>query len=183
MKVRRLAERFDSYRRTTSRTLIGPQCDVVSSTLFDAGDRLAGYAYGGWRAHFDEGRCMAPHDRTGSLTVKENGHDVRGRLPANGRCERDGGRISEDLAYAQPSPPQMYGYKRAAAAIASVEFQLPDLIAAEGRLPKIPGIGPRRRASSKRFSTPAYHLRSNARSIVVAAGQRSIADARCGITS
>jgi DNA polymerase/3'-5' exonuclease PolX len=47
-----------------------------------------------------------------------------------------------DLAYAQPSPPQMCGYKRAAAAIASLEFQLPDLIAAEGRLPKIPGIGP-----------------------------------------
>jgi histidinol phosphatase-like PHP family hydrolase len=47
-----------------------------------------------------------------------------------------------DLAYAQASPPQMYGYKRAAAAIFGLETQLPVLIASEGRVPKIRGIGP-----------------------------------------
>jgi putative hydrolase len=47
-----------------------------------------------------------------------------------------------DLAYAQTSPPQMYGYKRAAAAIHSLDTPLTSLIEAEGRLPKIRGIGP-----------------------------------------
>jgi histidinol phosphatase-like PHP family hydrolase len=36
----------------------------------------------------------------------------------------------------------MYGYKRAAAAIQGLEISLPTLIASEGRLPKIRGIGP-----------------------------------------
>jgi putative hydrolase len=47
-----------------------------------------------------------------------------------------------DLAYAQASPPQMYGYKRAAAAIQSFETQLNVLMASDGRLPRIRGIGP-----------------------------------------
>jgi histidinol phosphatase-like PHP family hydrolase len=47
-----------------------------------------------------------------------------------------------DLAYAQTSPPRMYGYKRAAAAIFGLETQLPVLIASEGRVPRIRGIGP-----------------------------------------
>ena len=47
-----------------------------------------------------------------------------------------------DLAYAQASPPQMYGYKRAAAAVFGLETQLPVLIASEQRVPKIRGIGP-----------------------------------------
>jgi histidinol phosphatase-like PHP family hydrolase len=36
----------------------------------------------------------------------------------------------------------MFGYKRAAAAILDLEKPLPDLVRAEGRLPKISGIGP-----------------------------------------
>jgi putative hydrolase len=47
-----------------------------------------------------------------------------------------------DLAYAQSAPPQMYGYKRAAAAIQSLDTPLTTLIEAEGRLPRIRGIGP-----------------------------------------
>ena len=47
-----------------------------------------------------------------------------------------------DLAYAQASPPQMYGYKRAAAAIYNLETPLTTSIEAGGRLPRIRGIGP-----------------------------------------
>jgi putative hydrolase len=46
-----------------------------------------------------------------------------------------------DLAYARMGSPQMYGYKRAAAAIMSLDTPLTRLAAA-GPLPKIPGIGP-----------------------------------------
>jgi putative hydrolase len=52
------------------------------------------------------------------------------------------GGLLRDLAYAQPSKPQMFGYKRAAAAILSLDTPLTDLMRAEGRLPKISGIGP-----------------------------------------
>jgi histidinol phosphatase-like PHP family hydrolase len=47
-----------------------------------------------------------------------------------------------DLAYAQASPPQMYGYKRAAAAILGLDTSLTTLIETHGGLPKIRGIGP-----------------------------------------
>ena len=47
-----------------------------------------------------------------------------------------------DLAFAQPTQPQMFGYKRAAAAILALETSLPDLMDARGSLPKIAGIGP-----------------------------------------
>jgi histidinol phosphatase-like PHP family hydrolase len=47
-----------------------------------------------------------------------------------------------DLAYAQASPPQMWGYKRAAAAIHGLDTPLTTLIETEGRLPRIRGIGP-----------------------------------------
>jgi hypothetical protein len=47
-----------------------------------------------------------------------------------------------DLAFAQPTQPQMFGDKRAAAAILALETPLTDLIGDEGRLPKIAGVGP-----------------------------------------
>jgi putative hydrolase len=47
-----------------------------------------------------------------------------------------------DLAYAQAAPPQMWGYKRAAAAIHSLGTPLTVLMEAGGKLPRIPGIGP-----------------------------------------
>jgi putative hydrolase len=47
-----------------------------------------------------------------------------------------------DLAFAQTNQQKMFGYKRAAAAIFSLETPLTDLIDRNGRLPKIPGIGP-----------------------------------------
>lgn len=47
-----------------------------------------------------------------------------------------------DLALAQSSQRKMFGYKRAAAAILSLEQPLTDLIGPDGALPRIPGIGP-----------------------------------------
>ena len=47
-----------------------------------------------------------------------------------------------DLAFAQPTQPKMFGYKRAAAAIFALETQLTELIADDGTLPRIAGIGP-----------------------------------------
>jgi histidinol phosphatase-like PHP family hydrolase len=47
-----------------------------------------------------------------------------------------------DLAFAQPTQPQMFGYKRAAAAILALETPLTDLVAENGCLPRIAGIGP-----------------------------------------
>lgn len=47
-----------------------------------------------------------------------------------------------DLAAVQSSQPQMFGYKRAAAAILSLDTPLPDLADAAGRLPRIHGVGP-----------------------------------------
>ena len=52
------------------------------------------------------------------------------------------GAYLRDLAYAQPSPQQMFGYKRAANAILALEAPLTELVDRDGRLPKIAGIGP-----------------------------------------
>jgi histidinol phosphatase-like PHP family hydrolase len=52
------------------------------------------------------------------------------------------GGLLRDLAYAQTTQPQMFGYKRAAAAILALETPLTELLTAEGSLPKIAGIGP-----------------------------------------
>src|SRR6185295_6355989 len=47
-----------------------------------------------------------------------------------------------DLAFAQPSQPKMFGYKRAAAAILGLDVPLTDLVGPDGALPRISGIGP-----------------------------------------
>ena len=47
-----------------------------------------------------------------------------------------------DLAFAQSSQQKMFGYKRAAAAIFSLDTPLTELIDPDGSLPRIPGIGP-----------------------------------------
>ena len=47
-----------------------------------------------------------------------------------------------DLAFAQSSKQKMFGYKRAAAAILSLDTPLTDLLGPDGALPRIPGIGP-----------------------------------------
>jgi len=47
-----------------------------------------------------------------------------------------------DLAFAQASRQKSFGYKRAAAAIYGLDVPVTDLIAADGTLQKIPGIGP-----------------------------------------
>ena len=47
-----------------------------------------------------------------------------------------------DLAFAQSSQQKMFGYKRAAAAILSLDRPLTDLLGPDGTLPRIPSIGP-----------------------------------------
>jgi putative hydrolase len=47
-----------------------------------------------------------------------------------------------DLAFAQSSPQKMFGYKRAAAAILSLDQPLTELAGPDGALPRIRGIGP-----------------------------------------
>lgn len=47
-----------------------------------------------------------------------------------------------DLAFAQASPQKMFGYKRAAAAIFSLDLPLTELLRPDGSLTKISGIGP-----------------------------------------
>src|ERR1041384_1345267 len=47
-----------------------------------------------------------------------------------------------DLAFAQSSQQKMFGYKRAAAEILSLDTPLTDLLEPDGALPRIPGIGP-----------------------------------------
>ena len=64
------------------------------------------------------------------------------------RCRSDAdvnavvGGFLRDLAFAQSSHQKMFGYKRAAAAILSLDMPLTDLIGPDGVLPRIPGIGP-----------------------------------------
>jgi histidinol phosphatase-like PHP family hydrolase len=52
------------------------------------------------------------------------------------------GGLLRDLAYVQSAQPQMFGYKRAAAAILALETPLAELMTPAGRLQKIPHIGP-----------------------------------------
>jgi hypothetical protein len=52
------------------------------------------------------------------------------------------GAYLRDLAFAQSSQQKMFGYKRAAAAILSLDRPLTDLLGPDGALPRIPGIGP-----------------------------------------
>src|SRR5688572_506769 len=47
-----------------------------------------------------------------------------------------------DLAFSQSSQQKMFGYKRAANAILSLDRPLTDLLGPDGDLPRIPGIGP-----------------------------------------
>ena len=52
------------------------------------------------------------------------------------------GSFLRDLAFAQSSQHKMFGYKRAAAAILSLDVPLIELIDSSGVLPRIAGIGP-----------------------------------------
>lgn len=47
-----------------------------------------------------------------------------------------------DVAFAQPSRPKMFGYKRAAAAIFALDAPLTELVDRDGTMAKIAGIGP-----------------------------------------
>ncbi len=75
----------------------------------------------------------APHAET----------DVEGaRAPAMPDVNAVVGGYLRDLAFAQSSQEKMFGYKRAAAAILSLDMPLTDLLEADGALPRISGIGP-----------------------------------------
>ena len=52
------------------------------------------------------------------------------------------GGLLRDLAYVQTSPQRVFGYKRAAGAVLSLERPLTELRRSNGTLEKIPGIGP-----------------------------------------
>lgn len=52
------------------------------------------------------------------------------------------GALLRDLAYARSEEPQMFGFKRAAAAILALETPLTELVAPTGALPRISNIGP-----------------------------------------
>ena len=47
-----------------------------------------------------------------------------------------------DLAFAQPSIPSRWGYKRAAAAVLNLEEPIERLLRSDGTLSKIPNVGP-----------------------------------------
>src|SRR4029434_3480625 len=51
------------------------------------------------------------------------------------------GGLLRDLAFAQSSQQKMFGYKRAAAAVLSLEQPLTELLGAHRTLPRIRGIG------------------------------------------
>jgi DNA polymerase/3'-5' exonuclease PolX len=50
--------------------------------------------------------------------------------------------LLRDLAFAQTSEQKMFGYKRAAAAVAALTEPLDELVNNQGELPRITGIGP-----------------------------------------
>ncbi len=52
------------------------------------------------------------------------------------------GGLLRDLAYVQTSPQRVFGYKRAASAVLTLERPLTELLRSNGTLEKIPGIGP-----------------------------------------
>ena len=52
------------------------------------------------------------------------------------------GGLLRDLAFVQTSEPKMFGYKRAAAAVLSLEMPLTELARTNGAILKTPGIGP-----------------------------------------
>lgn len=52
------------------------------------------------------------------------------------------GGLLRDLAFAQPTRHQMFGYKRAAAAVLALEAPLTELTESGGSLPRIHGVGP-----------------------------------------
>jgi hypothetical protein len=69
-------------------------------------------------------------------------HHVSGWLEQPADINAIVGGLLRDLAFAQPTQPQMFGYKRAAAAILALEQPLTEMIKETGALPKIAGIGP-----------------------------------------
>ena len=61
------------------------------------------------------------------------------------------GGLLRDLAFAQTSQQRMFGYKRAAAAVLSLEQPLTNLVQPDRTLPKIPGIDSFADSNAKRI--------------------------------
>src|SRR5690348_357217 len=72
------------------------------------------------------------------MRVFMNSDATPDRVDINARI----GDYLRDLAFVQSGRAQMFGYKRAAAAILALEEQLPTLRDRHGGLPRIAGIGP-----------------------------------------
>jgi putative hydrolase len=86
-------------------------------------------------------RSTQPSQTAGGNEIL-NGRDTPVARDINHDINAVVGSFLRDLAYVQPSQPQMFGYKRAAAAILSLDTPLTDLVQADGSLPRIAGIGP-----------------------------------------
>jgi len=74
---------------------------------------------------------MASHDESSAVSLRRYA-DVNAVV----------GGLLRDLAYLQTSPQRVFGYKRAASAVLSLEHPLTQLRRSNGTLEKIPGIGP-----------------------------------------
>src|SRR6185503_5819712 len=74
---------------------------------------------------------MAGHDESSAVSLRRYA-DVNAVV----------GGLLRDLAYLQTSPQRVFGYKRAASAVLSLEHPLTQLRRSNGTLEKIPGIGP-----------------------------------------
>ena len=74
---------------------------------------------------------MASHDESSAVSLRRYA-DVNAVV----------GGLLRDLAYLQTSPQRVFGYKRAASAVLSLEHPLTQLRRPNGTLEKIPGIGP-----------------------------------------
>src|SRR5690349_24949469 len=66
------------------------------------------------------------------MASASSGMDLNGKIAA----------LLRDFAAVQPSKQQMWGYKRAAAAILALEEPIESLVQPDGTLRKIPNVGP-----------------------------------------
>src|SRR5678816_4149021 len=75
---------------------------------------------------------MAGHDESSAVALRRRYADINAVV----------GGLLRDLAYVQTSPQRVFGYKRAASAVLTLERPLTELRRSNGTLEKIPGIGP-----------------------------------------
>ena len=111
------------------------------------------------------------------------GHDVATPMPRSGADVNAviGGYL-RDLAFAQSSKQKMFGYKRAAAAILTLDAPLTDLLGPGGTCQKSRGLAQVPRGSSERCWRTASHRRSSTPWNRVATARTSSVDVGFGTT-